>query len=69
MGRVLAWVTWVVCRCGSHASLCGMGGMLAWVVWVDFLHAWCASVGDVPAWVTWVVCISRTRGILGTLAI
>ena len=44
MGRVLAWVTWVVCRCGSHASLCGMGGMLAWVVWVDFLHAWCASV-------------------------
>ena len=31
MSGLLAWVAWVTCLRGWHASVGGMGGVLAWV--------------------------------------
>ena len=38
MGGMLAWVAWVACLRGLHASDGSVGGMLVWVMWVLYVY-------------------------------
>ena len=59
---MLAWVAWVVCLRGWHASLRGVGGMLPWVAWVVCLHGWCGWLANVGYVVGVLVWVSRQHG-------
>ena len=58
---VLAWVAWVVCLLGSHASVGGMGGVLAWVAYLRVWRASVCSVGGMGA------CVRRWRASVGIM--